>query len=180
MGRSHPSTSKDVVLGFDVQDLAITSAALRRAPAGPRLADTFQAGYTAHRRWPDSSPAVLDALIAARALNQKSLTLNVEGRADLDAYLTAHADRLRSRRSATGSVPTWFNRGEPPPNPGRDTGLLAPVYSLGVAPQITFVVDAGQPAAISRETLWISRDRLAVSDQGFVHRQLPGDLAVPR
>jgi Ser/Thr protein kinase RdoA (MazF antagonist) len=106
-GTLAPIDFQDVVWGFDVQDLAITIAALRRAHDGPRLVDAFQAGYTTQRRWPDLPPALLDALIAARALNQINLTLNLEGRADLDAYLTAHADSLRawlrSRRFAIGT-----------------------------------------------------------------------------
>lgn len=95
-GTLAPIDFQDVVWGFDVQDLAITIAVLRRAPAAPRLVTAFQAGYSTHRRWPDPSPTLLNALIAARALNQINLTMNVEGPADADGYFTAHADRLRA------------------------------------------------------------------------------------
>jgi Ser/Thr protein kinase RdoA (MazF antagonist) len=89
-----PIDFQDVVRGFDVQDLAISVAALRRAPAGPRLTEAFREGYAAVRPWPDVSPAVFESLIAARALHQINLTLNLREPADLSGYLAGRAERL--------------------------------------------------------------------------------------
>ncbi len=63
--------------GFEVQDLSITVSALRRWPNSDRLIDAFRSGYGEHRRWPDVSPALFDALIVARGLQQMNLTLNM-------------------------------------------------------------------------------------------------------
>jgi Ser/Thr protein kinase RdoA (MazF antagonist) len=90
-----PIDFQDVVWGFDVQDLAISIAALRRAPDGTGLVDAFRDGYAADRPWPAMPPELLDALLAARALNQINLTVNVHGPADLGDYLAAHAQPLR-------------------------------------------------------------------------------------
>jgi Ser/Thr protein kinase RdoA (MazF antagonist) len=97
-----PIDFQDLVVGFDVQDLAITLAALRRFPEGELLAEAFQVGYASVRPWPDLPPELLESLIAARALHQINLTLNIhgiDGRAD---NLESHANRLqgwlRSRR----------------------------------------------------------------------------------
>jgi Ser/Thr protein kinase RdoA (MazF antagonist) len=87
-----PIDFQDVVWGFDVQDLAITLAALRRAP---RLAGAFRSGYATVRAWPALTPEVWEALVAARALNQVNLTLTVHGPDALGDYLAGHAQRLR-------------------------------------------------------------------------------------
>jgi Ser/Thr protein kinase RdoA (MazF antagonist) len=91
-----PIDFQDLVCGFDVQDLAISVAALRRVPGGARLVDAFRSGYEARRRWPDTAPEAFEALIAARALNQINLTLNVQGADGRTDYLTAHEERLRA------------------------------------------------------------------------------------
>jgi Ser/Thr protein kinase RdoA (MazF antagonist) len=90
-----PIDFQDVVWGFDVQDLAITVAFLRRAPGGPRLVDAFGDGYAAVRPWPAAPPELWEALVAARALNQVNLTVNVHGPDALGDYLAGHAQRLR-------------------------------------------------------------------------------------
>jgi Ser/Thr protein kinase RdoA (MazF antagonist) len=94
-GELVPIDFQDVVLGFEVQDLAISVAALRRAPGGARLVDAFRAGYAAHRPWPETPPVLFDTLLAARALNQINLTVHEHDPADLGDYLEAHAQRLR-------------------------------------------------------------------------------------
>jgi Ser/Thr protein kinase RdoA (MazF antagonist) len=91
-----PIDFQDTVQGFEVQDLSITVAALRRLPDGDRLTDAFRAGYSELRHWPDVSPAFFDSLIAARALHQLNLTLNILGMDGLDSYVANHADRARS------------------------------------------------------------------------------------
>jgi Ser/Thr protein kinase RdoA (MazF antagonist) len=95
-GRLVPIDFQDIVWGFDVQDLAISIAALRRAPRGDRLVEAFRDGYTTHRSWPDIRPDLWAALAAARALNQINLTVHLYDPAELDDYLAAHAERLRT------------------------------------------------------------------------------------
>jgi Ser/Thr protein kinase RdoA (MazF antagonist) len=90
-----PIDFQDVVWGFDVQDLAISIAALRRASGGTRLVDAFRDGYAAHRPWPALPPELFEALVAARALNQINLTVNVHSPAHLGDHLAAHAQRLQ-------------------------------------------------------------------------------------
>jgi Ser/Thr protein kinase RdoA (MazF antagonist) len=90
-----PIDFQDVVWGFDVQDLAISITALRRAPGGTRLVDAFRNGYATHRPWPAFPPELFDGLVAARVLNQINLTVNVHGPAHLGDHLAAHAQRLQ-------------------------------------------------------------------------------------
>ena len=91
-----PIDFQDVVWGFDVQDLAISIVALRRAPGGPRLVEAFRDGYATRRPWPAIPPELFDALAAARVLSQVNLVVNVHGTADRGDYLAAHAQRLRA------------------------------------------------------------------------------------
>jgi Ser/Thr protein kinase RdoA (MazF antagonist) len=70
-----PIDFQDLVGGFDVQDLAITHAALDRFPDCGRLSCAFRHGYEARRRWPDPEPTLFAALIAGRRLHQLNLTL---------------------------------------------------------------------------------------------------------
>jgi Ser/Thr protein kinase RdoA (MazF antagonist) len=98
-----PIDFQDTVVGFEVQDLSITVAALRRFPDGDRLTEAFRAGYGELRRWPDVSPAFFDSLVVARALQQLNLTLNIVDMAGLDSYVTSHAERVRAwMRRPTG------------------------------------------------------------------------------
>ncbi len=91
-----PIDFQDVVQGFEVQDLSITVAALRRWHDGDRLNDAFRAGYSERRPWPDASPALFESLIAARALQQLNLTLNTTDMDGLEGYVTNHAERARA------------------------------------------------------------------------------------
>jgi Ser/Thr protein kinase RdoA (MazF antagonist) len=91
-----PIDFQDTVRGFEVQDLSITVAALRRRPDGDRLVDAFRAGYSECRPWPDVSPALFEALIVARALHQMNLTLNLTGADGLEGYVAGHAERIRA------------------------------------------------------------------------------------
>ena len=91
-----PIDFQDTVQGFEIQDLSITVAAIRRFPDPDRLTDAFCAGYSEVRPWPDVSPALLDSLITARGLHQMNLTLNMTDMADADAYVAHHADRARA------------------------------------------------------------------------------------
>jgi Ser/Thr protein kinase RdoA (MazF antagonist) len=91
-----PIDFQDTVRGFEVQDLSITMAALRRWPGGGRLVDAFRAGYGECRPWPDVSPALFESLIVARALHQMNLTLNLTGADGLEGYVAGHAQRIRA------------------------------------------------------------------------------------
>jgi Ser/Thr protein kinase RdoA (MazF antagonist) len=91
-----PIDFQDTVRGFEIQDLAITMAALRRPPNGDKLVDAFRGGYAECRPWPDASPALFDSLIVARALHQLNLTLNIADNAGLASYVAGHAERVRA------------------------------------------------------------------------------------
>lgn len=98
-----PIDFQDTVQGFEIQDLSITVAALRRLPDSDRLTAAFRAGYSEARTWPDVSPALFDSLIAARALHQLNLTLNTSDMVGLETYVANHADRARAwMRRPTG------------------------------------------------------------------------------
>ncbi len=98
-----PIDFQDTVQGFEIQDLSITVAALRRRPSGDRLADAFRSGYAEGRPWPDVSPALFEALIIARGLQQMNLTLNITGADGLEGYVAGHAERVRAwMRSPAG------------------------------------------------------------------------------
>lgn len=99
-----PIDFQDMVLGFEVQDVAFTVAALRRRPDGDRLAGAFRSGYSQDRPWPDVSPAVFEALIAARGLHMMNLVMNNADLSGLDSYVAAHAERVRTwMRARNGS-----------------------------------------------------------------------------
>ena len=91
-----PIDFQDVVRGFEIQDLAITVAALRRWPDGAALAATFCAGYREDRAWPDVSPARFESLIAARHLHTMNFTLNLRGLTGQDRYVADRAGRIRA------------------------------------------------------------------------------------
>jgi Ser/Thr protein kinase RdoA (MazF antagonist) len=98
-----PIDFQDAVWGFEIQDLSITVAALRRWPEGDLLVGAFRGGYRERRTWPDVSPALFDSLIAARALHQMNLTLNIMDIAGLETYVANHAERARAwMRCPTG------------------------------------------------------------------------------
>jgi Ser/Thr protein kinase RdoA (MazF antagonist) len=91
-----PIDFQDMVLGFDVQDVSFTIAALRRWPDGDRLAGAFRSGYGERRPWPDVSPALLEALIAARGLHLMNLMMNNPDLSGLESYVAGHAGRIRT------------------------------------------------------------------------------------
>jgi Ser/Thr protein kinase RdoA (MazF antagonist) len=91
-----PIDFQDTVRGFEVQDLSITVAALRRWPDSGRLVEAFRSGYGECRPWPDVSPALFESLIAARALHQLNLTLNTTDIVGLESYVASHAERARA------------------------------------------------------------------------------------
>lgn len=72
-----PIDFQDLVVGFDIQDLAIALVAFGAFDDADDLRQMFQAGYRMIRPWPDLEPSVLDALTAARRLHQLNLALNL-------------------------------------------------------------------------------------------------------
>ncbi len=90
-----PIDFQDTVWGFEVQDLSITVAALRR-PDGGRLVASFRGGYGESRAWPDVSPALFELLIMARGLHQLNLTLNMADIGGLERYVAGHAERVHA------------------------------------------------------------------------------------
>jgi Ser/Thr protein kinase RdoA (MazF antagonist) len=91
-----PIDFQDTVRGFEVQDLSITVAALRRGPNGDRIVEAFRSGYAECRPWPDVSSALFESLIIARGLHQVNLTLNTRDIDGLEDYLAGHAERVRA------------------------------------------------------------------------------------
>jgi Ser/Thr protein kinase RdoA (MazF antagonist) len=91
-----PIDFQDTVWGFEVQDLSITAAALRRWPNGDRLVDAFRNAYNECLPWPDVSPALFESLIVARALNTLNLTLNMTEIGQLADYVAGRARQVRA------------------------------------------------------------------------------------
>jgi Ser/Thr protein kinase RdoA (MazF antagonist) len=86
---------QDLFWGFEQQDLAITVNVLGLYPEPAPLLEAFRGGYREVRRWPEIDPAQLDALIAARWLQQLNLGLNVR-KTGLDAFIARHVARIRA------------------------------------------------------------------------------------
>lgn len=87
-----PVDFQDLQYGFDVQDLAITIADLRRTT--PEYVTPFIEGYSAVRTWPDFSPDIERSLAIARSLNVMNLGLHLE-RPALGEYIEGHCRRIR-------------------------------------------------------------------------------------
>jgi Ser/Thr protein kinase RdoA (MazF antagonist) len=88
----YPIDFQDVQFGFDVQDIAITVADLRRT--NPDFIKPFIRGYSEMRPWPDMSPDLERSLAIARSLNVMNLGLHLE-RPGLGEYIEAHCRRIR-------------------------------------------------------------------------------------
>ncbi len=69
-----PIDFQDTVRGFEIQDLSITVAALRRWPHGDRLVEAFRRG----------------------GLHQMNLTLNLADINELESYVAGHAARVQA------------------------------------------------------------------------------------
>ena len=89
---------EDVLLGYPVQDIAITFAALRRYADAAQLQRAFEAGYYRVRAWRVESATQLTALKAARDL----MMLNYVAQAEADLS-----------RSWSGRVAGWRRALEP-------------------------------------------------------------------
>jgi Ser/Thr protein kinase RdoA (MazF antagonist) len=58
----------DTMIGFPVQDVAISFYYFQQNPGFPELRQAFERGYTSLRNWPEEYPGQIDTLIAGRAL----------------------------------------------------------------------------------------------------------------
>jgi Ser/Thr protein kinase RdoA (MazF antagonist) len=81
---------QDLIWGFDVQDVQIARFALEMHRDPGAWSDAFRAGYESVRPWPESDPATIAALRAARHLNVLNFGLSGDG-PDPDAFISRHA-----------------------------------------------------------------------------------------
>ncbi len=91
-----PIDFQDTVRGFEVQDLSITVAALRRLAGRSPARRGVPQRVRRMPAWPDVSPALFESLIVARALHQMNLTLNIADIDGLGSYVAGHAERVRA------------------------------------------------------------------------------------
>ena len=84
---------QDLQFGFDVQDVGITVADLRRQYADESLVETFVEGYRSVRPWPLTDQSLEQALDAARSLNVINIGLNLR-RPGLHEFIERHAQRV--------------------------------------------------------------------------------------
>ena len=88
--RLTPIDFQDLQFGFDLQDVAITVADLRRVYADESLIDALIEGYRSVRPWPLNDQALERALGAARSLNVINLGLNLR-RPGLAEFVERHS-----------------------------------------------------------------------------------------
>lgn len=88
-----PIDFQDLQFGFDVQDVGITVADLRRQYADESLVEIFVKGYRSVRPWPLTDQSLEQALDAARSLNVINLGLNLR-RPGLQEFIERHAQRV--------------------------------------------------------------------------------------
>ena len=85
---------QDLVWGFDVQEIAISVAALRGIDPEGVLTAAFQRGYAEVRRYP-VDPDLLSVQVAARRLHMVNLALTL-AKPGLEQYVAYHARQLAS------------------------------------------------------------------------------------
>ena len=90
---------EDVLLGYPVQDIAITFAALRRYADAAQLQRAFEAGYYRVRAWPVETATQLTALKAARDLMMLNYVAQAE--ADPEPVVERICRRLETARSVS-------------------------------------------------------------------------------
>jgi Ser/Thr protein kinase RdoA (MazF antagonist) len=96
-GSVRPIDFQDLIVGFAVQDIAITLSNLAHPddlPPTPTI-DALQRGYESVRPWPEFDRATLLALRMARRVLQANLTLHVK-RPGWEDRLSAHAHHLEA------------------------------------------------------------------------------------
>ena len=60
---------EDIILGYPIQDIAVSFYYIEDRDDYPELKIAFQQGYTTLRSWPDFSETQLATLMAARSIN---------------------------------------------------------------------------------------------------------------
>ena len=94
-GRLTPIDFQDLLWGFEIQDVSITTSSFEWYSDSDALAASFRAGYEQLRAWPVDDPTLLGTLVAARHLSVLNLGYNLR-RPGFERFLTTHADWLRN------------------------------------------------------------------------------------
>jgi len=84
---------EDVMLGYPVQDVAITLYYGRHREDYPHLREAFRQGYTSLRDWPAERPGQVETLQAARSINFVNYVARVEE--SPQEYITARCEELQ-------------------------------------------------------------------------------------
>jgi Ser/Thr protein kinase RdoA (MazF antagonist) len=88
-----PIDFQDLMIGFDVQDVATSLLSLQRRASTASLAQAFREGYATLRAWPENLAENREALFAARRLLMANLSLNIR-KPGLDEYIDYMVTRL--------------------------------------------------------------------------------------
>jgi Ser/Thr protein kinase RdoA (MazF antagonist) len=103
--RLSPIDFQDLQFGFDLQDVAITVADLRRVYADESLIDALVQGYRSVRPWPLNDEPLEQALAAGRSLNVINLGLNLR-RPGLPEFIERHSALVAEWMTGLASKPT--------------------------------------------------------------------------
>jgi len=85
---------QDLAWGFDIHDLAITIRSFTALDGAAQVLAAFRTGYQSVRPWPDTDPATVAALTAARDLEMINLGLNLR-RPGLEEFLEKQIESVR-------------------------------------------------------------------------------------
>lgn len=99
-----PIDFQDLILGFDVQDVAISLLPYLGQQQVTPLTEVFRAGYESIRPWPEFDDESFGALLAARRLHMLNLTLAL-GPVDRDASIERVAAPLRGWMRSVSPLP---------------------------------------------------------------------------
>ena len=100
-----PIDFQDLQFGFDLQDVAITVADLRRVFHDESLIESLAAGYRSVRPWPLTDESLEHALAAARSLNVLNLGLNLR-RPGLPEFIDRHSALVSEWMTGLAQQPT--------------------------------------------------------------------------
>ena len=81
------------MLGYPVQDVAITLYYGRHRENYPHLREAFQQGYTSRRDWPVERPGQIETLQAARSINFVNYVARIEE--SPQEYINARCEELQ-------------------------------------------------------------------------------------
>jgi Ser/Thr protein kinase RdoA (MazF antagonist) len=87
---------EDVMLGYPIQDLAVTFYYGRDRDDYPKLVAALHQGYTSIRPWPIDEWAVVETLIAARNAMFANYIARVDPEPDAETYIAITCKRLRA------------------------------------------------------------------------------------